>query len=133
MSIEFGPHVILAGIGPEIASIFPTISETFGKFGLVAVVTSVTDRSHSRKSLHYSGDAVDILWLPDYVKKVSHERLLRELYTKINGFPPGTNIPPEFDVLFEGNHFHVEHQPKVSPSTYTRMVADWINRRGDVE
>lgn len=130
MAIEFGPHVIISGASAEIVGTFSIVSSVFADFGLVATITSITDRLHSRGSLHYAGKAYDILWMPEFAEKISPERLLKVLFLKINGFPQNTNIPPEFDILFEGDHFHIEHQPKVTPAVYTQLVRDWYGLVG---
>lgn len=64
------------------------------------VVTSLMDGTHSPASLHYKGRAADIrIWnLEDPKEFVIQFALLL-------GFS-------EYDVILEGNHIHVEFQPK---------------------
>lgn len=64
-------------------------------------ITSGTDGTHSEKSLHYSGNAIDLRtrnlnagMIPAYIVAMK-ERL-----------------GPEFDVVLEEDHVHVEYDPK---------------------
>lgn len=66
-----------------------------------AVVTSVLDGVHSKNSLHYSGNAFDLrVWIytPEQIAQLAGE-LKKSL---------GKN----YDVVFEGDHIHVEYDPK---------------------
>jgi hypothetical protein len=62
------------------------------------IVTSITDGKHSLNSLHYVGFAFD-LRIP-LERKEDYAAELRLALTD------------EFDVLAEGDHVHVEFQPK---------------------
>lgn len=69
-------------------------------------ITSGTDGEHMNGSLHYEGRAWDLrsrsnggTWHPPGVR-AEVVRLLRE------------QLGPDFDVIDEGNHYHVEHDPK---------------------
>lgn len=61
------------------------------------VVTSVSDSTHSAGSLHYVGLAADLRLPADPPKFVA------DLKEALGG---------EFDVVLEGDHVHVEYQPK---------------------
>jgi len=62
-----------------------------------AVVTSTYEGNHSPSSLHYANAAYDIRLAPD---SVSGFVKLREALGK------------DFDVVLEGDHYHVEYDPK---------------------
>lgn len=62
------------------------------------VVTSVSDGKHSAGSLHYVGLACDLRLPPESAIFVEE---LREA------------LGAEYDVVIEGDHVHVEYQPKV--------------------
>lgn len=74
--------------------------EVFSVHGVEAIITSGTDGKHSRGSLHYSGGAVDLRsrdFQPgDAVKAV------KELKSRLG---------PDFDIILERNHIHMEYQP----------------------
>lgn len=65
------------------------------------VVTSVSDGKHSAGSLHYVGLAADL---------------------RLPADPPGfvgrlrAALGDEYDVVLEGDHIHIEFQPKVRAS-----------------
>ena len=70
-------------------------------YGYEMTVTSVTDGTHSRASLHYVGFAFDLRTrhIPlDELPLIQKD--LQEALTD------------EFDVVLESNHFHIEFQPK---------------------
>ena len=67
------------------------------------VLTSVNDSRHSRASLHWSGNAVDIRTReldPDHIEEIGEE--IRQSLTS------------EYDVVVESDHIHIEFQPKRS-------------------
>lgn len=70
------------------------------------VVTSVTEGRHGLGSLHYKGLAFDIrisAWTPMMVENVT------------NGIKK--DLGPDWDVVLETDHIHVEHDPKTPLST----------------
>lgn len=74
-------------------------------------ITSANDSKHMRKSLHYSGNALDFR-THDF--KGDKSTLLKEALT---------NLGEDFDVVFEGvgtpqEHLHVEYQPKINKPTH---------------
>ena len=69
--------------------------------GQELVVTSLNDSKHSRESLHYAGAAAD-LRTRYFSNPESVAQQLREAL--------GNN--PDYDVVVEKDHIHLEHQPK---------------------
>ncbi len=65
-------------------------------------LTSGIEGEHGEKSLHYSMRAFDF----DPVQP-RHPTDVQGTYTKIKA-----ELGPHYDVLMEGNHLHVEHDPK---------------------
>jgi hypothetical protein len=124
---EFGPHVIVSGVRPEISCTFPIVADVYKHYDLLCIITSITDRSHSRGSLHYTGNAYDIYWNPEWSLRIDVRLVELKIFRKLNGFPKSAEVPPEYDVVFEGDHFHIEHQPKVSNASYSSMVDDWVS------
>lgn len=63
------------------------------------VITSVSDGKHSEASLHYVGAAVDL-------RRWGVSRIDEKLSALSEA------LGPDFDVILEENHFHIEYQPK---------------------
>lgn len=63
------------------------------------VITSVNDGQHMTGSKHYSGHAFDvrIWWLSDPLKCTG---------------AIATKLGPDFDVVLEKDHIHIEYDPK---------------------
>lgn len=76
--------------------------QVFLEFGIDCVITSLNDKKHSRTSLHYADQAVDFRsWtLPPTIN--GHD-VAREIQARCG---------KHYDVLFEGDHFHLEFQPR---------------------
>lgn len=67
--------------------------------GRDAEFTSIVDGQHSKTSLHYAGLACDLrTWFLD--NHVSFRNMLAEA------------LGPDYDVILEPTHIHVEFQPK---------------------
>lgn len=102
MPLSLKPGVKLAGLQPQILLAAVVASEVYSEHGVqLCVITSANDGNHSHTSLHYSGNAIDLRTrnLPPgaapEIAKIIKERLGRD-----------------FDVLFEGDHIHIEYQPR---------------------
>lgn len=70
-------------------------------FGKEIVVTSLLDSVHSKNSLHYSGNAVDLR---------SSIYTAGEIETFIQRLK--TIFDKRYDIVFEGDHIHIEYDPK---------------------
>ena len=94
--------VNIAGIRPELLFAVMVADKVYSEHGVECVITSVTDSKHGTTSLHYAGCAVDlrtsVFKSEDYAKAVSDEIRQR------------LNI--DYDVIFEGDHIHIEWQPR---------------------
>jgi len=93
--------VTLTGIRPELLIAIMVANDVYSYHGYEFVITSVTDGKHSKTSLHYPGFAFDsrIRNIDDDTISVIVEDLRNSL-------------TDEFDVVLEGNHIHIEYQPK---------------------
>ena len=69
--------------------------------GMDCVITSATDSTHGRAGLHYVGYAIDLR-----IRDMS----ARDINASISSIMEA--LGPEFDVLLETNHIHIEFQPK---------------------
>ncbi len=95
------PGADITGIRPEIVLAIVLAQPIFAAHGVPLVITSVMEGKHSRGSLHYVGLAVDL---------------------RVNDLPPSeweivtdqvkAALGPQFDVVLEKDHLHVEFQPK---------------------
>ena len=100
MNIKQG--VKLTGIKAEIVVALMIAQETARTYNqhYRITVTSVTDGTHSKGSLHYVGQAADIRVndMPfDVLKYVDSLKLA---------------LKENYDVVFEKTHIHIEYQPK---------------------
>jgi len=95
--------VSLKGIKAELLFALIIIDQVMKEQGQEAVITSGSEETtrHGKTSLHYSGNAVDLRSRffadPEMIAGLCREAL-------------GNN--PDFEIIVEGNHFHIEHQPK---------------------
>lgn len=95
--------VQIAGIQPQILVALMVAKEEYDKLNTELVLTSVLDGVHSANSKHYSGNAVDLRTrtLPD--PRQNGQALANQI---------GENLGREFDVIFEGDHIHIEYDPR---------------------
>lgn len=88
------------------------IAEIIYEFhGAKMVVTSLDDSTHSKNSLHYKGLAVDLR--TNNLSADQRGRIFQSLKEKLE--------PLGYDCIDEGDHFHVEHDPK-GAETFIKRV-----------
>jgi len=102
--IHYKPGVRVFGIRPETVLAIQVAHEVYELYNADLVVTSVIEGSHSRGSLHYTGQAVD-LRLHDWLTVQQHEEVADEIRKCLTD---------DYDVVLESNHIHIEYQPKES-------------------
>lgn len=99
MEIITGPKFNPYGLKTEILWAVPGINEALNAMGCERVTyTSGCDRRHMRNSLHYKGYALDLV--PSGLSQAHADAIKRVL-------------GPFFDVVYEGDHIHVEYDPPV--------------------
>ena len=97
--MKLKPGVRVYGIRPELVLALQAAERVWMAYGSELVVTSVSDGKHSRGSKHYSGCAADLrIWNLTSVDGAAKE--LREARGE------------DFDVVVEGDHVHLEYDPK---------------------
>ncbi len=74
------------------------VDEIHKKHGIELVITSTYEGNHCACSYHYANDAYDIRWKPSYGKQI-YEEIKKAL-------------GPDFDVVLEKDHIHIEYDPK---------------------
>lgn len=105
MSLSIKEGVRIQGLRPETVLACQIIEGAFRDAGHPCTITAGIDGTHMAGSLHYVGCAVDIRTRD--LQPSELETLKAELAKRLT---------KEFDVVLEGDHFHVEYQPK-SPYT----------------
>jgi hypothetical protein len=101
--MELKPGVSLVGIQGPIIVAMMVIRDVMPLFSPDYVITACTDGTHGKGSLHYKGLAIDVRirnMLP------SNKALCRQEIAR--------RLGPEFDVVLEVDHLHVEFDPKAS-------------------
>lgn len=102
--ISLKPGVRLFGLRPELLFAIMVAKEVYTSeaIGGELVITSVMDGTHSLGSKHYAGCAVD-LRTSNLHSGSSGEIVRKRISDALGG---------DFDVLFEGDHIHIEYDPK---------------------
>ena len=99
--MKFKQGVNPFGIKSELLLALTVADSVWARNGQELVITSLNDGKHSQTSLHYAGCAADLrIWNFTDVDAVAE--ILRE--------DLGRN--PDFDVVVETDHIHLEYQPK---------------------
>lgn len=90
------------GLRPEMVIVLLAAYEVFeATLGVELVVTSAIDGKHSRGSLHYVGQALDL--------RIRH---MTEGEPEKAAVALRARLGKDYDVILESNHIHVEFQPK---------------------
>lgn len=105
--IKIKPGVRVAGLGAEILLAIDVANGVFAGLGLELVITSAVEGSHSRASLHYAGNAVDLR--SRHIPTLKRKRLERELRAALG---KDRKHEGDYDLVIESNHWHLEFQPK---------------------
>lgn len=106
-SLRVKDGVSIRGVRPEIILLLAIAADVYGEHGAdECVVTSCTDGSHSKGSLHYVGLAVDLRIWPWQDNADALRDVVSDLQHRL-----GT----EYDVVLETSHIHIEYQPESAP------------------
>ncbi len=95
--------VTVTGIRPELLLAIMITSDVYRKHGHELVITSLLDGKHSQTSLHYSGCAFDARTTAAGISPTKVLEIANAL---------GEALTNDFDVVIEGDHLHVEYQPR---------------------
>jgi hypothetical protein len=99
--LSLKPGVSLTGVKPEMVIGALVVSSVYQDHDLDCVITSATDGTHGRNSLHYVGLALDFR-----TRNVPEE----ELPNLVNQIREA--LGDDFDVILHSSHLHCEHQPE---------------------
>jgi hypothetical protein len=98
------------GLQPVISAILPLVAEVFRNYDHHFFITSGTDGVHKEKSLHRFGLAVDIDFDDENLTLTRGENMAISIRLAIG---------PDYDVVFENDHFHIEYDPESQPIVNT--------------
>jgi hypothetical protein len=99
--VNFKQGVKVAGLKPEIVLAAIVANEVYAVEGHSLTITSGTDGEHMPGSRHYTGQAIDI-----------RTRILTDTETETVANEIRKRLTDEYDVVFEGNHIHIEFDPE---------------------
>jgi hypothetical protein len=97
------PGVRITGLRPEILLAAVAAERVYEVTGHDLTITACVDGKHMAGSLHYTGAAIDVR-----TRDVPADKL-QTILAKLKECLAG-----DFDVLLEGDHVHIEFQPKQS-------------------
>lgn len=92
------------GIRPELVVAILAAKDVYNLYGVPFVITSLTDGVHSQTSLHYAGCAVDLR-----TRDIRGDQAKRVI---VEGIKEALGGSPDYDVILEKDHIHLEYQPK---------------------
>ena len=95
------PGVKIQGIRPELLFALFVADKIYDRYGRVLVVTSLNDGQHSYGSFHYNGLAADLR--TRYFEADQLDPIKKDLIEALG---------PDYDVVLEKDHFHIEFHPK---------------------
>lgn len=110
MNIKIGANV--DDLVPQLWFALGICDVEAGQFNVKLVVTSGRDSKHGPNSLHYSGRAVD-LRTRDFTPEAK-----RDFYRYLKGKLDNRG----FDVVLEGDHLHIEWDPKTGDAPWLQEV-----------
>ena len=91
--------VDLRGLTPQMAIAYTIACRCYGQYD--CVITSASDGKHGPNSLHYKGQALDLR------TRHLNGQGLQAVFHKLKD-----SLGPQFDVVMEATHFHIEWDPK---------------------
>lgn len=92
----------MGGVRPEILLAAMICKPVVEHFGVPFVITSLLDGKHSPNSFHYKGLAMDFR-----TREISTPAKKQQLRDRC-----AMALGPEFDVVLESDHMHVEFDPR---------------------
>jgi hypothetical protein len=92
----------IIGVRTEMLFATMAVESVFSTYGLEAVITSAIDGEHSPGSLHYTGSALDYR-TRFFATRADAEEAAGEVREALG---------PDFDVVLEDTHLHIEFDPK---------------------
>ena len=100
LQIKYGAKA--KGMQSEILLAIIVANSVYGYYGYPCVITSINDGKHITSSLHYTGNAIDLR-----TRNLPSKDVIQLVYTKL-----AEMLGPDYDVVLEKDHIHVEFDPK---------------------
>ena len=94
--------VNFAGIRAEMVPAFLAAYSVFAQHSTSLTITSALDSKHGTGSLHYVGLALDVR-----TRHIPQNGLKKKIADEIR-----VALGPQYDVILEKTHIHIEFQPK---------------------
>jgi len=91
----------LQSLKPQLVLALIIVDQIMKENGAEAVITSLNDSRHSKTSLHYDGGGVDL-----------RSRFFSDPEAILALCRGALGHNPDIDMIYEGDHFHLEYQPK---------------------
>lgn len=93
--------VDLRGLQPQMALAYVIAAAYYAKHDYICTITSASDSKHGPNSLHYKGKALDLRTrnVPEELRQGLRDEIANAL-------------GPQFDVVLESDHMHMEFDPK---------------------
>lgn len=107
--MKLKPGVNPFGLRPELLLALIVADDVWAECGFDLTVTSLNDGHHGQASLHYSGAGADLRTWESADGTQWSEQLKRDVAERLRD-ALGNN--PDYDVVVEATHIHIEHQPK---------------------
>jgi hypothetical protein len=104
LSVAFKEGVRFDNLTPRMLLGFFACFQVYNERGVPCVITAGCDGKHMKASKHYVGDALD-LRLPS--RYSNYEDLDHKVVAELK-----EALGKQFDVVLEGDHIHVEFDPK---------------------
>lgn len=92
--------VSVKNLQPQIVIAIIVCNDVYREHGYVLCITSVSDSIHMKKSKHELGQAIDIR--TRMIPKEGINLIAKEIRN---------DLTPEFDVVVEIDHIHIEYDP----------------------
>lgn len=102
MSLAIKPGARVQGLTGEIRLGLSVAEGVYAEANTLCVVTCGVDGKHMAASKHYSGNAVDLR-----INNLPATSPPQAIVNKIK-----ERISPDYDVVLEGDHIHLEYDPK---------------------
>ena len=107
MTLSIKPGVRIHGMRPEALIGLQVAAGVYEAHNKPCRVTSGTEGKHSRSSRHYSGLAFDLGTKNPQTHEQWPEAIIESMLSAMK-----KALGADFDVIYEGHHFHVEYDPK---------------------
>lgn len=93
--------VAVAHLGTGILFALMVADQVYSAYGYETVITSGNDATHSKTSLHYANQAVDLR--TRHLRDSDKTKIVDDIRNRLG---------QDFDVILETDHIHLECQPR---------------------